>query len=220
MNDPRLLWWVDRSAGLVSLVLLTLVMLLGIVATGRPGAAVRPRVMSQALHRQLSLVATLLLAVHIATAVIDSYVPLTVLDVVVPFRAAYRPIWIGVGALALDVLVVLVVTSLLRARLGYRAWRVVHTASYALWPLAVGHALGSGSDMHASTVHAVGITCVAVVLAGAGWRLLTGRSRPATRLAGLAGLLALTLAASGWAVQGPLAHGWSKRAAAPVGSPW
>jgi sulfoxide reductase heme-binding subunit YedZ len=124
------------------------------------------------------------------------------------------------GALALDVLVVLVVTSLLRARLGHRAWRVVHTASYVLWPLAVRHALGSGSDMHASTVRAIGLTCVALVLAGAGWRLLTGRSRPATRLAGLAALLAVTLVVSGWAGQGPLARGWAKRAAAPAGTSW
>lgn len=212
MTDPRMLWWIDRSAGLVSLVLLTLVMLLGVVATGRPGVAITPRAHVQALHRQLSLVATVLLGVHIVTAVVDSFVPLRVLDAVVPFRAGYRPVWIGLGAVAFDVMVALLVTSLLRKRIRLGMWRAVHLAAYALWPLAVVHALGSGSDMHAQPVHLVGLVCVAVVLSAAGWRLVSGGGPSWARMAGLVALLVLTAAVSGWASSGPLATGWSKKA--------
>jgi sulfoxide reductase heme-binding subunit YedZ len=126
----------------------------------------------QGLHRELPLVASVLLVVHIGTAVADSYVPLSPLDVVVPFVAGYRPVWIGLGTLAIDLLVVLVVTSLLRTRLGHRSWRAVHWIAYALWPIAVGHALGSGSDVHGQTVQRIGLACLLLVVGATGLRLL------------------------------------------------
>lgn len=216
MTDPRMLWWVDRSAGLVSLVLLTLVMVLGVLATGRPSARVTGRVLAQGLHRQLPLVAVALLAVHVGTAVADSFVPIRWVDVAVPFRAGYRPVWIGLGTLAFDLLAVLLVTSLLRTRLGPRTWRGVHWAAYALWPLAVVHALGSGSDMHSPLVHRLGAGCVLLVVWVVAWRLVSGGGHPVARLLGLLAVVVLVGVVSGWAAQGPLAAGWAKRAAAPV----
>ena len=84
--------------------------------------------------------------VHIVTAVADSFAPIRLLDAFVPFVGAYRPLWLGLGAVAFDLLLALVVTSLLRERLGYRAWRAVHWAAYACWPVALLHGLGTGSD--------------------------------------------------------------------------
>lgn len=217
MSDPRLLWWIDRSAGLVALVLLTVVMLLGVLATVR-SRLLSWRVVVQGVHRELPLVAGVLLVVHIGTAVLDSFVPLSPLDVVVPFVAGYRPIWIGLGTLALDLLLVVVVTSLLRARLGYRGWRATHWAAYALWPLAVVHALGSGSDMHSTTVHRLGVACLAVVVVAAAWRLVAGSAPAVARLAGVVALLLLLVVGARWASHGPLAPGWSKRAAGSVGT--
>ena len=216
MNDPRLLWWIDRSAGLVSLVLLTIVMVLGVLAMGRTQRWLSARVVVQGLHRELPLVAGVLLVVHVVAAVIDSFVPLSPLDVVVPFVAGYRPVWIGLGTLALDLLVVLVVTSLLRTRLGHRTWRLVHWSAYALWPLAAVHALGSGSDMHAQTVHRLGLVCVAAVLVAVGWRLLAGGAPAVTRTAVLVVLVAALALGAVWATRGPLAPGWAKKAAVPV----
>jgi sulfoxide reductase heme-binding subunit YedZ len=212
VSDPRLLWWIDRSSGLVSLVLLTVVMVLGVLATGRSGPAWR--VVVQGLHRELPLVASVLLAVHIGTAVVDSYVPLSPLDVVVPFVAGYRPIWIGLGTLAIDLLVVLVVTSLLRTRLGLGTWRAVHWIAYALWPLAVVHALGSGSDLHGVTVQRIGLVCLALVVCAAGWRLIAGRAPAVLRLAGFVVLLTALAVGASWAAHGPLAPGWAKKASA------
>ena len=212
MSDPRLLWWIDRSSGLVSLVLLTVVMVLGVLATGRAGLAWR--VVVQGLHRELPLVASVLLAVHIGTAVADSYVPLSPLDVVVPFVADYRPVWIGLGTLAIDLLIVLVVTSLLRTRLGHGSWRAVHWAAYALWPLAVVHALGSGSDVHGQTVQRIGLACLVVVVCAAGGRRGAGRAPAALRLVGLVALLTALAVGASWASHGPLGPGWGKKASA------
>jgi len=155
-----------------------------------------------------------LLAVHVGTAVVDSFVPLSPLDVVVPFAAGYRPLWIGLGTLALDLLVVVVLTSLLRTRLGHRSWRVVHWSAYALWPLAVVHALGSGSDMHARTVHELGAACVAVVLLSVLWRLLTSNGPAVVRVVAVAAVVLVSVAVAQWAAHGPLAPGWAKKPAA------
>lgn len=173
MNDPRLLWWIDRSAGMTALLLLTVVMVMGALSMGRPGVVLGWRATVQSLHRQLPLTASILLAVHIGTAVADSYVPLTPLDVVLPFRSGYRPFWVGLGTLAVDVLATVVVTSLLRNRLGPKAWRLAHWMTYALWPLAVAHALGSGSDVNAHLVRLFAFGCVGAVVLSVGWRFAT-----------------------------------------------
>lgn len=171
MSDPRLLWWVDRSAGLVSLALLTVVLALGILSVGRPPRLPVWRAVVQAVHRELPLVAVLLLAVHIGTAVADPHVGLRLRDAFVPFGAAWQPFWVGLGALAVDLIVVLVVTSLVRTRLDPRAWHALHVLAYAIWPLAVGHALAIGTDAEALTLRWVGAGCVAVVLLALGRRV-------------------------------------------------
>jgi len=216
MTDRRMLWWIDRAAGLTSLVLLTVVMVLGVLAIARPESTRPWRAVVQGLHRELPLVAGALLTVHIFTAVIDSFVPLGPLDVVVPFIAGYRPLWIGLGTVAIDLLVVIIVTSLLRTRLGQGAWRIVHWSAYALWPLAVIHALGSGSDMHAATVHRLGLLMVASVVFAAGWRLISGGAPTPARMVGLVAMLLLIAYGARWASHGPLAPGWSKKALAAV----
>lgn len=164
MSDPRLLWWVDRSSGIVALLLLTAVLVLGVLSVGRPARPTAWRAGVQAVHRDLPLAAALLLAVHIGTAVADSFVPLTLRDVVVPFGAEWRPVQVGLGALAVDLLVVVVVTSVLRGRLGPRAWRAVHVLAYALWPLAVAHAIGVGSDVRSPVLQGIGLACAVAVL--------------------------------------------------------
>jgi predicted ferric reductase len=163
VTDPRILWWVDRSAGLVSFVMLTVVLAVGVLSVGRPPRLSAWRAGAQALHRELPLVAALLLVVHIGTAVADTYVPLRLRDVLVPFGAAWRPLWVGFGALAVDLLVVLLVTSLLRSRLSTGAWRAVHLTAYLLWPLAAAHALGAGTDAGTSAVRWIGVGCVGAV---------------------------------------------------------
>lgn len=172
MTDPRLLWWIDRSAGLLALVLLTLVVVLGLLSAGRSRKPQMWRAAVQGLHRQLPLTATVLLAVHVGTAVTDSYVPLRPLDAVVPFASAYRPVWIGFGTLAVDIVLTLVVSGLLRSRIRPRAWRAVHKLAYLLWPLAALHAIGNGTDVRAQTVQRIGLACIAAVVIAAGARVV------------------------------------------------
>src|SRR5262245_46384001 len=143
------MWYLTRGSGVVTLLLLTLSLCLGIAGTGRLKTARVPRFGIADLHRNITLLAVTFLGIHIATTVADSYAPIGLRDAFIPFVSGYRPIWLGLGALACDLLIALILTSLLRARLGLGAWRRLHWLAYACWPLALAHALGTGSDPRA-----------------------------------------------------------------------
>ncbi|SDE58872.1 ferric reductase-like transmembrane domain-containing protein [Pseudonocardia oroxyli] len=172
-------WYASRAAGLVSLVLLSGSVLLGIGGVTRAASARWPRFAVQRLHRNLSMLAVAFVALHVLTAVLDGYVPISWLDVLLPFTSAYEPWWLGLGTVALDLLLaVLVTTSLLRVRLGLRAWRAVHRAAYACWPVAVLHGIGLGGvDTTTWWVLTLTLACVAAVGVGLVRRTAVG-TRP------------------------------------------
>jgi len=140
------LWYLNRGTGVVALILLTLVVLLGILGTTRVPVPGLQRFVVAGLHRNLSLLTLGLLAAHITAAVLDPYAPIRVVDAFLPFTSSYRPLWLGLGALALDLLLAIVVTSLLRTRIGLNRWRTIHWATYAAWPVALLHGMGTGTD--------------------------------------------------------------------------
>src|SRR5205823_6374706 len=111
------------------------------------------------------------------TSVLDSFAPIKLIDAVIPFASAYRPQWMGFGAVALDVLIALVITSLVRRRLGYRTWRAVHWLAYASWPVAVLHGLGTGSDTKIWWMLGLTGACVAAVSAAILLRTVRAGSR-------------------------------------------
>jgi methionine sulfoxide reductase heme-binding subunit len=165
------LWYLGRGTGVVSLVLLTVVVALGIASrSGRPMLGL-PRFAVTAVHRNAGLLAVTLLAVHVLTLLADPYAQLKLVDLVVPFVGTYRPLWLGLGTLAFDLLLALVATSLLRQRLGPRAWRAVHWLAYAAWPVALLHGLGTGTDAGQIWLWATTACCAALVLSAVGWRI-------------------------------------------------
>ncbi|WP_019925164.1 ferric reductase-like transmembrane domain-containing protein [Nocardia sp. BMG111209] len=168
MSTPWL-WYISRASGVVTLVLLTLVVLLGLLTA----AHLRPRgtvpVLAVGLHRTLALGTTVFLAAHILTAVTDSYVHLGWLSPVVPFVSGYRRLPVGLGAWAFDIFVALIVTSLLRHRLPDRAWRVVHRLAYALAPIAEVHALLMATTSEPILL-SLTVSCGLAMTAAAGWR--------------------------------------------------
>jgi predicted ferric reductase len=171
---PKALWYMTRGTGAVTLLLLTVAVVLGIVTSVRWASPRWPRFVIEWLHRNVSLVVLVFLTVHIASAVIDGFVSLRWVDAVFPFSAGYRPLWIGLGAVAFDLLIALVVTSLLRVRLGYRTWRLVHWSAYACWPVALAHSLGAGSDAWRGWMLVVDGLVVVLVSASVCWRLAVG----------------------------------------------
>jgi methionine sulfoxide reductase heme-binding subunit len=168
------LWYATRATGLVTLLLLTASVLLGILTAGRFSTRRWPRFLSQGLHRNLSLLVLVFLALHVGTTVIDTYTSISLTAAFVPFTSSYKTVWLSFGAVALDMLVALVITSLLRMRIGHRAWRRVHWLAYACWPVALVHGLGIGTDKNATWVFALTVACAVSVVAVTTWRLVAG----------------------------------------------
>jgi sulfoxide reductase heme-binding subunit YedZ len=210
------LWFLSRGTGVVVLVLLTVVLVLGILSRRGTGPGKHTFVLT-AVHRNASLLAVVLLAVHIVTAVLDPYAPIRLLDVVVPFTSAYRPVWLGLGAVGFDLLVALIVTSLLRVRLGLRWWRGIHWLAYLAWPVALVHGAGTGSDTH----RLWNLLVVGGCLLGATVAIMMRAGIMAERLPVRSALvrvaaLGVPVLFGGWMFVGPLAPGWAARAGTPV----
>jgi hypothetical protein len=156
-------------------------------------------------------------AVHVVTTVADGYTPIGLKDGVMPFLSPYRPIWLGLGAVAFDLLLALVVTSLLRRRIGYHLWRYVHWLAYVSWPVALVHSLGTGTDARLDWMRAVGGACVAVVALAILARVaLTAEASRALRGAAVLTALVGPLVIFVWYESGPARHGWARRAGTPV----
>jgi sulfoxide reductase heme-binding subunit YedZ len=213
----KALWYLARGTGIVSLVLLTASLVLGITTRHRAGSARVPRFATALLHRNISLLVVAFLAVHIATSVLDPFAGIAWTDAVIPLSGAYRPLWLGLGALAFDMLIAVSVTSILRVRLGLRTWRAAHWLAYVCWPVALVHGLGTGSDVRTSWLHWLVAACVTTVAAAACWRL-AGSTGLAVRwrFTAACGVLLAPVLLTLWLESGPLRRGWAAQAGTPA----
>ncbi len=177
MSD-QVLWYTTRGAGAVSLILLSAVVVLGLLARLRVETRGWPRFLSAAVHGDLALMTLVFLLLHIVTAVVDPFTHLGLVAAVVPFGSYYRTLWLGLGVIAFELLLAIVATSLLRHHIGARTWRAIHWLAYASWPVAVLHGIGTGTDNTAGWMVAIDIVCIAAVLGAAAWRMLAAPPDP------------------------------------------
>lgn len=165
------MWAFGRVSGFISLALFTVSVLLGILnRSGRP-MLMLPRFSISILHRNIVLLATVFLGLHVGSLLLDSFAKLRPVDVVVPFLGSFQPFWQGLGTVALDLVVAVVVTALLRHRIGQRAFKAVHWLSYAIWPLAMAHALGNGTDAASKWFLLLAAASAVAVASALAWRL-------------------------------------------------
>jgi|SRR5215469_1395186 len=198
---------VSGATGVISMVLLSAVVVLGILLDRRIRLPGLPRFAGLSLHRYTSLLAVGFLALHIVTAVVGPYARVGLAATVIPFTSAYARSWLGLGVVASDLIAAIVITSLLRRHLSHRTWRTVHWLAYACWPVAFAHSLGTGGGMRSGALLDLAIGCAIAVLAAAGWRLAStvrygavpapptpsGQMRPPLARSRLAGSSALRL---------------------------
>ena len=215
---PSAYWYLARATGAVALLLLTVSVVLGILGSLRFSSGPRwPRFAIDSLHRDTSLLVIVLLVLHVVTSVLDAFAPIKLTDAIIPFATPYRPLWMGLGALSFDLLIALVVTSLMRRRLGYRSWRAIHWLAYASWPIAVLHGLGTGTDAKTWWMLLLTIGCVAAVVIAVLARIARADPSRSGLRAGTAALAVATpLGIAIFALAGPLAHGWARRAGTPL----
>jgi DMSO/TMAO reductase YedYZ heme-binding membrane subunit len=214
---PSALWYLTRATGGVTLLLLTGSVVLGIANVGRLQSTRWPRFVIEGVHRNISLLAIAVLVVHVLTSVLDPFAGIHLIDAVVPFVGSYRPIWLGLGAFAADLLLAIAITSLIRRRLGHGVWRATHWLAYLCWPVAVLHTVGTGSDVKQLWLQVLTGACILAVLVAVWARL--GFGAPAhrgVRGTAFAASLALPAALVVWLPSGPLGSDWAQRAGTPA----
>ena len=215
---PSPLWYTTRAAGSVTIALLSLTAILGMAQTVRFKSAFWPKYLTVGLHSNVALMLLIFLGLHIATSLLDPFAKLGWKDALIPFASWYRPLWLGLGVLAAELYLAVVITSVVRKWMSYRLWKLIHWAAYACWPFALLHGMGTGTDPRRAWFLWINVACVLgfflfLVL----WRLSFGwpaQAWPRLVAAALSGIAIVTLAV--WALSGPLAPGWAVVAGTPV----
>jgi DMSO/TMAO reductase YedYZ heme-binding membrane subunit len=144
--SPQLAWYVSRSTGIVSWVLLSASALWGIALSTRLLASRPSPAWLLDLHRLLAGLACMLVAIHVGALVADNFVAFGPAEILVPLRSSWNPVAVAWGVVALYLLVAVELTSLLKRRMPARWWRRVHRSSFPLWLLATAHGLSAGPD--------------------------------------------------------------------------
>jgi predicted ferric reductase len=171
MSGSTAFWYASRATGIVALLLLTAVLVLGMLVNRQGRLPGLPRFAVTSLHRNVSLLAVAFVAVHVLAAVLDSYVSIPLLSGVIPFASGYERFWLGLGAVSLDLMLAMIITSLVRGRLNRTLWRAIHLLAYASWPVALAHSIGSSRDLQHGWMLDMAVACAVVVVAATGWRL-------------------------------------------------
>ncbi|HJQ41686.1 MAG TPA: hypothetical protein VJ831_01260 [Jatrophihabitantaceae bacterium] len=172
------LWYIARGAGLSALILLTVATCLGAVTSGRVHGRPVARINAQYLHRAFAFGGLAVLGVHVIAILADSYAHVGWLHSLIPFTSQYRPLWVGIGTLALYAYALVAVSGMLRARLatstaGARGWRILHGSAYAGWALSILHGLKSGTDSDVTWVRFLYLACLAAVVGSVAVRMVT-----------------------------------------------
>jgi methionine sulfoxide reductase heme-binding subunit len=163
--------------------------------------------------RATGVIALLLLTATVILGLAGTGRPVGWIAAIVPFSSPYRTLWRGLGTVASDLMLAVVITSLLRVHLGYRSWRAVHWLSYASWPVALWHGLGTGTDSKLPWLLALDAACVTAVACAVFWRLSLAGRAPGLTKALLSAVLPVATAI--FVPAGPLQPGWAKRAGTP-----
>ena len=166
----QVLWFTARGAGIVSLLLSTAVVCLGLLTTLRFERRDWPRFLTVELHRSIALVSVIFVAIHVVTAVLDPFTSLGIVAALVPFASSYRPVDVALGVISVYLVLAVLLSSLVRDRLSQRTWRAIHWLAYAAWPMAVLHSVTAGSDAFAPWMLAIVAACCAAVIGVLAWR--------------------------------------------------
>lgn len=215
-SSPSPLWFLDRSAGEVTLLLMSAVMILGIVRAAMPPAL---PFLVEGAHANLALLTIAFAGLHIVAALLDPFAGLGPIDALVPFLSAYRGTWLGLGVVSGYIYAVAVLTSWPARRLSRSTWVWLHRTMYLAWTLAILHSLGTGSDARNQLFLLLNVAAVAgVLVAFLGFRVAEGWTRLPPLWATLAVVaVVVVVGVAVWAVNGPLQPGWARSSGTPPG---
>jgi methionine sulfoxide reductase heme-binding subunit len=170
-----LLWDVARVAGLSAFVALSMAVLSGVALRSAVLGWLGTNRAVRSMHGFVTVLWLPLGVVHLAALLLDQTAGVGPIDVLVPFRASYGTLAIGLGTCSVWVLGLAVLVAWRRRRLPAALWVWLHRLGYVGFALVFLHALVGGSDFAAPLVSALtwGVAAALLVLAAA--RVLWGR---------------------------------------------
>ena len=172
-------WYLARASGIVALVLLTIAVVLGLTLSGRAKLRYWPRFAIEDVHRFAGLLTGTFISLHVLTLFVDSYLPFSLMQLVVPGASTYRPLSTALGVVGTELLLALAITNRYRKRMSYRFWRRAHYLNFAVWGLALSHGIAAGTDRAAPWALALYIGAAATVTGLITWRASGGLRPPA-----------------------------------------
>jgi predicted ferric reductase len=141
-----IVWYVARAGGILAYALLSGSVILGLLLSGRARLPRWPRFALEDVHRFVGLLTGTFIVIHVSALLVDSYVPFSLANVLIPGSDSYRPVSVAFGIVAADLLAALALTNRYRKTLPHRFWRRAHYLNFAVWLLALVHGLAAGSD--------------------------------------------------------------------------
>lgn len=177
------LWYSARATGSVSLVLLAATIVLGSLVATRVGGRAVGRFELNEIHRSVSTIALVFVAIHVLATVVDSYVPTGFLSIIVPFSSEYKRLPVAIGTIAIDLMLAVWISSMLKERIRYSSWRFIHWLSWASFAAAALHGFVVGTDHHQKWYFALTVASVGAVALSAIWRVFMRPDRAAGRTA-------------------------------------
>jgi predicted ferric reductase len=161
---PKLSWYIARSSGIVSWMLMSASVVWGLLLSARvlnrhttPGWLLD-------LHRYLGAAAIVFTAIHIGGLVGDNWLHVGWNEVLVPMGSKWRPGAVAWGVASFYLLLAIEITSLLKPRLPRRVWRATHYLSFPLFIASTVHGLQAGKDVHTRAYEWLTVVTVTIVI--------------------------------------------------------
>ena len=145
-NSVQAMWYITRAAGLISYLLLWLSTVWGLAVTNKILDPVLHRSFTYDFHEYLSLLAIGFVILHVGVLLADKYLPFSLAQILVPFAAPYRPVWVGIGTIGLYLTLLVSITFYIRRWIGQKTFRLIHLVSYIAFIAAALHGLFAGTD--------------------------------------------------------------------------
>jgi methionine sulfoxide reductase heme-binding subunit len=179
-SDPT--FWIEaRASGMLAFALLTLSVVAGLVLKSRPfGTALKPATVTD-IHRFLALLCLGATAIHGAALILDSTVHIGLMDLLVPGIASYRPLWVGVGVVAAELMVLVYGSFSQRKRIGAKNWRRLHWTTYGIFAAMIVHGIMSGTDTTQPWALGMYVGAIGAVVTASVWRMFVPPVKPERR---------------------------------------
>lgn len=145
-NSENVAWFITRSAGMIAYLLFWLSTAWGLAIPSKIADKFLHGSYTFEFHQFISLLSLGFLGLHIFVLTADKYLPYNLAQILIPFMSPYRPLWVGIGVIALYLTVLVTVTFYMRSRIGMKAFRYIHYSSLLGYVAALAHSVFAGTD--------------------------------------------------------------------------